>query len=62
MKQKKPKQNQLSEHEIQTQITELLTKVGIFHFRNNTGRKHNILFGIIIIALSYHLIALVRLL
>ena len=44
---KKIKEVQLSEHEIQTQILELLTKMGIYHFRNNTGRKHNIRFGVV---------------
>ena len=47
MKQKKPKPIELCEHEIQAQIMELLSKAGIYHFRNNTGRKHNILFGVV---------------
>jgi hypothetical protein len=48
MKKKKPQKTpQISEHQIQTQILEFLTKCGIYHFRNNTGRKHNILFGVV---------------
>jgi len=47
MKKKTIKLPQLSEHEIQKSICEYLTKMGVFHFRNNTGRKGNIRFGIV---------------
>jgi hypothetical protein len=47
LKMKKVKPPKLSEHDIQTAIMELLTKAGVYHFRNNTGRKHNILFGVV---------------
>ena len=47
MKKVKIKPIELSEHEIQKKILGLLTKAGIYHFRNNTGRKHNIKFGVV---------------
>ena len=35
----------MTEHEIQKQIIEYLQAVGIFHWRNNTGRRNHIQFG-----------------
>lgn len=36
----------LSEHEIQKQILEYLRLKGIFYWRQNTGRKHYMQFGL----------------
>ena len=44
MKQQKIKEK--SEREIQTEILEYLLKSGIFVWRNNVGRKHNLYFGL----------------
>lgn len=35
-----------SESEIQQQILNYLKNKGIFHWRNNVGRKHNLQFGL----------------
>ena len=45
MKKKKLKPPELSEHEIQQQILCYLEAKGIYHWRNNVGRKHNLYFG-----------------
>ena len=45
MKNKKPKPLQLSESEIQAQIVQYLTAKGLYFWRNNVGRKHNLYFG-----------------
>lgn len=45
MKKKKPKIPQLLEHDIQNQILMYLKAKGIYHWRNNVGRKHNLYFG-----------------
>jgi hypothetical protein len=45
MKKKSLKPPQLSEHNIQCQILTYLEARGIYHWRNNVGRKHNLYFG-----------------
>ena len=45
MKQKPLKPPQLSESEIQAQIVQYLTAKGLYFWRNNVGRKHNLYFG-----------------
>jgi len=43
---KKEKQYHPTEHEIQEQIINYLKYKGIFFWRNNVGRKHNLHFGL----------------
>ena len=45
MAKKLKKLPELSEHKIQQQIMELLSQAGIYCWRNNVGRKHNLYFG-----------------
>ena len=43
---KKQKLPELSEAELQKETLKSLSKLGIYHWRNNTGRKHNLMFGV----------------
>jgi len=39
------KKIELSEHEIQKEILETLQGIGVYCWRSNVGRKHNMVFG-----------------
>ena len=45
MNKKKIKKTKIPECKIQEEIMKCLDKAGIYHWRNNVGRKHNLYFG-----------------